>query len=318
LVPLLIVPVCFAIALHLAIKPADRPMLGFLSVLSCIWMGASLSLTSIVNERDVFDHERLLFLRIGSYVAAKTFVLGVLSALETVVFFTSFSILRDVRGSEPALFGGAWPMFVLALVGLAATGMGLVISAAARRNKPLPNFILPLLMIVQMLFSVQVAGDGNATLHRAYGEFNGHTCRVSAAHAVRRRAERWLAAQAEGEPGAVEPGWYCSDCENRRIAGTKKQLPESDTRQNQLRPNLAAAIGSYLTISRYGDIALRSFAYFSDDDHAFRGGTDLAATRGKTATTRFGYARWRREALAVLAIFIAGLPALTARILSRQ
>ncbi|HEV3003014.1 MAG TPA: ATP-binding cassette domain-containing protein, partial [Pirellulales bacterium] len=129
LVPLVVIPVCFATACHLAVKPMDRAMLGFLGVLSCIWMGASLSLTSIVNEREVFDHERLLFLRVGPYVAAKTLVLGLLSALESLVFFSSMALMRGSFGADGMLFGGTWPGVVLALVGLASTGLGLLISA---------------------------------------------------------------------------------------------------------------------------------------------------------------------------------------------
>jgi hypothetical protein len=198
----------------------DRAMLGFLGVLSCIWMGASLSLTSIVNEREVFDHERLLFLRVGPYVAAKTLVLGLLSALESLVFFSSMALMRGSFGADGMLFGGTWPGVVLALVGLASTGLGLLISAAAKRNKPLPNLLLPLVMIVQVLFSVQVAGDGKASLHRAYGEFNGQHCRVREAHDRPRRAERWLAPLPDDAAGGLTSGWYCSDCEKEPNGAT--------------------------------------------------------------------------------------------------
>jgi ABC-type multidrug transport system ATPase subunit len=317
LVPLVVIPVGFATACHLAVKPFDRAMLGFLGVLSCIWMGASLSLTSIVNEREVFDHERLLFLRVGPYVAAKTFVLSVLSALEALVYFTSLLVMRGPFTTQDTLFGGIWPAAVLALVAMASMGVGLLLSAVANRNKPLPNLVLPLVMIAQVLFSVQVAGDGKASLHRAYGEFHAHRCRVHEAHEGRRRAERWLAPSPGGASGELASGWYCSDCE-KAPNGAKKQMPESDIRQDHLRPNLAASLGSYLTISRYGDIALRSFAYFKDDALAFHGDVSQAPDDRPPAQARYGYRRWRVEAISVLALLAVAFPAAAAIVLQRQ
>ncbi|HUY32638.1 MAG TPA: ABC transporter ATP-binding protein [Pirellulales bacterium] len=312
LVPSFAVPLCFATALHMAIKPDDKTMLGFLSVLSCVWMGASLGLMSIVSEREVFDHERLLFLRVGPYVTAKMIVLGTLSVVQTLVFFTALVALRRTPLSDGMLLGGFRPALVLLLVGLAALGLGLVISAAAKRNKPLPNFILPLVMIAQMLFSVQVAGNGKEEFFLAYGEFHAHQCRDRAAHASRRRAERWLAVA--DETAGLEPGWYCSDCPPKKPS--KKPLsPDTDANQDRFRPKLAAALGSYLTISRYGDIALRSFAYFDDDERVFLGESDPNPTGRLPRQVRFGYRRWRVEALGILAALIVGFPAAAAAVL---
>jgi hypothetical protein len=172
-------------------------------------------------------------------------------------------------------------------------------------------------MIVQVLFSVQVAGDGKASLHRAYGEFNGQHCRVREAHDRPRRAERWLAPLPDDAAGGLTSGWYCSDCE-KEPNGATKQMPESDLRQDHLRPNLAAVLGSYLTVSRYGDIALRSFAYFKDDATAFHGEAGKAATARLPAQVRYGYRRWRIEAVSALVLLAVGFPLATAAVLWRQ
>ena len=70
-----LLPPVFAFSIALAVPISDaaseRALLAFLSVLACVWLGTSLSLTSIVDEIHIIDHERLLFLHWPCYVCAK-------------------------------------------------------------------------------------------------------------------------------------------------------------------------------------------------------------------------------------------------------
>ena len=61
--------------------------LGFFSLLSIIWLEASLSLLAIADEREVFEHERLLFLHVIPYIAAKTAFYCLLATVQTACFF---------------------------------------------------------------------------------------------------------------------------------------------------------------------------------------------------------------------------------------
>lgn len=310
-VPLLFLPLFFAAVLACAVKPDNTTMLGFLAILSCIWMGASATLMAIVDEREVFDHERMLFLRIGPYVVTKT-LLGWLAALvQTLVFVALLTLLRlaargaDAPPNEPLVFREwAWALWCLVLVGMAGAGVGLLISALAGRQRPIANFLLPLVMIAQIVFSVQTAAPDTAkeALEICYGEFHFHQC-ASGRHAQGRRAERWFAETTppSGDTGAATTaGWLCGDCSADGARGAASD-PDDDRRLDAMRPTLFASLASYLTISRYGGIALRSFAYFpaqSDD------------------ARRFSYRRWRWEALLALAALTVGFPLATAAVLS--
>ena len=280
--PIVVVPAFFALALNFSVPTTDLALLGFLSVLSCIWMGASLSLMSIVNEREILEHERLLFLRVFPYVLAKVTVLWLLSALQTVSFVALLSWLRSQRQVDAMLKDLPWVAVYLTLLSFAAVGMGLLISACAGRNRPAANFLLPLIMMLQIAFSVQIAGDGAAKLEEAYGEFHTHNCQRKD---CRRRAESWMPAKG---------GWLCDRCRAAEPNSSPSADPELDADHNSQRPDIWASRASYLALSRYGDIALRSFAYFIPD---------------LKLDPQFGYRRWRWEALGVLVGLTVALPA---------
>ena len=90
-----IVAVVFAMSLAVAVPKDEVALLGFLSVISVLWMSSSLSLLDIVGEREVFDHEHHLFLKVRAYLGAKLTSNLILAALQTVVFFATLEIMRQ-------------------------------------------------------------------------------------------------------------------------------------------------------------------------------------------------------------------------------
>jgi hypothetical protein len=288
--PLFWAPLFFASALALSVKSTEVEQLGFFAVLATIWMGASLSLMSIVDEREVFDHERLLFLHVVPYVAAKMIPLWILSLLQTCVFA---ALLAMFRGQTGWLYGGIWPVAYLVPVGLAATGMGLVISAIANRSAPTANLILPLAMIAQIVFNVHVAGDGKAELDEAYGGFHARHCQATGCNSF---ANVWL----------PHDGWRCRE---HGLAPDDSEVC-----------NRWAARASYGTIARYGDIALRSFAYKKPDAEAYLGRDPQPSSvqRRRKLHEDFGYSVWRKDAVRSLAAMIVCFPALAIIVLWRQ
>jgi len=218
LLPVVVLPVCFAGAIGASVPGLELETLGFLSILACIWMGASLSLMAIVDEREAYDHERLLCLRMGAYVTAKMIVLGTLALVQCLLFS---ALLWGVRWKmftshdDIMFFHPVGALACLVPVSLAATGLGLFISALSKTSRPAANFILPLVMMAQIVFSVQIAIGGDKSLKEAYREFQ-----------LPRPQQVSAAGQENGPPAAV-------------------------------------VVASYVTLSRYGDIALRSFAYSS-------------------------------------------------------
>ena len=215
--PLLIVPIIFGASVGLAVQRSDRSLLGFLSLLACIWMGASNSLMAIVDEREVYEHERLLFLRNRSYVLSKAATYLLLSSLQTVAFVLALVACRWLTDREQ-LYHWGWACAILAVVGCSATGVGLFISALSKFSKSAATILLPLFMIAQIVFSVFVGDPGAARdktdVHEVYQNYDWSPSKNA------QRASNW------------------------------------------------ARRASYLTLTRYGDRALRSFAYYGGESLA--------------------------------------------------
>ncbi|MFT5328076.1 MAG: ABC-type lipoprotein export system ATPase subunit [Planctomycetaceae bacterium] len=170
LVPLLIMPAVFALTLGTAVSPTADDLLAFFSVLSGIWMGGSLSLMQIVGDRDVYDHERHLFLRTSSYVLAKAAMLQMLATVQVSVFVILLNVVRAMMDFD-GLPSPGWTTLSLLPVAWTGVGLGLLLSALARHNKELAGFLWPLVMIAQIVFSVPVCVGSEKTLSTAYGEF---------------------------------------------------------------------------------------------------------------------------------------------------
>ena len=311
--PVAIVPAVFATAIGVTVEPDRLPLLGFLCTLSCIWMGASLSLLAIANERLIYEHEKLLFLRVSSYVGAKTMTLWVLSSGQTLVFFfLLWAVRRNVSSHDSMLLAPYWSLVCLWLVSLAATGIGLVISALVGTSTFAANFILPFVMMAQMVFSVHIAGRADHQLQDSYGDFTVHYC--CASPDCRRRAQMWI------HSGGTGFQWKCAACASERDGRLRHPNAKEDARENADRPNYLAVLASYLTVSRYGDIALRSFAYDRPAYQAFVGpAVEGSGTTNEPAQrTNYGYPRWRHEAMTMLVLMVVGFPGLAGMILWYQ
>ncbi len=166
-----IVATLFALAVGVAVEPTHVPLLGFLSVVSVLWMSASASLLAIAGEREVFDHERQLFLSVPHYLLAKFLVTVVAAVFQTLLYFGTLWLVRKVLGRDP-FHASAWAVAILSVTATAGVSLGLCLSALAGRKKETATFLLPLVMIAQLVFSVPVGypATANDTLFIAYKE----------------------------------------------------------------------------------------------------------------------------------------------------
>jgi hypothetical protein len=284
-------------------------------------MGASLGLLSIASEREVFNHERILFLRIPSYLLSKWVALWVVSFLQTSFFLGGLLGFRWFRQAE-MLYGWPTVCLILLVVGWTGLALGLLLSAVVNRRTHLAGFLLPLVIIFQMVFSVEVARQhqGGDSLTSAYANFPLRSCAV--APVCRRTAPNWI--------GQYDI-WLCNRCnnnwgrvhsgdENGSAVSTAVALQElrklaqpatsktEDFSTDHAWWDSATAWISYGTFSRYADIALRSFAYNQYDYQA----------RQQDAESTRGYRAWQLCAASVLAGFISLLLSLTAFTLWKQ
>ena len=176
LMMLLVVPLFFALAISVSV-PSDpnrdiaegiygkyEPinLLGFLAVVSVIWMASSLAHLTLARERDLYDHERTLGVQWTSLLAAKGFVFSVAAMVQATVFLAGLHGLRS-EWLDRSYFvtESAWAIpqvwVCLCLVAVASTAMGLSISAFAGSRALVAAAVLPVVMMIQILFSVPFA-----------------------------------------------------------------------------------------------------------------------------------------------------------------
>ena len=165
-------------------------------------------------------------------------------------------------------------------------------------------------MMMQIAFSaeladkiVDVAGQNHGTrqFHEIYGEFTPHRCTIDGCcqRAVL-RAKRTdgphppTIARTDEGTGSESLSWTCSGPHST----ADLYCPD--------RPNLLATYGSYITVSRYGDILLRSCENGQTYDD------------GNRNHENFAYGAWRKEAWKVLILMSLFLPGLAIPILAAR
>lgn len=123
--------------------------IAFVLVLSAIWFGCINSAREIVKELPVYLRERSVVVTIPAYITSKLIPLAILCAVQCASFLAIVTLMIDFPGS----FGERF--VTLFLAGLAATGMGLVVSAFVNSNDK-AIAALPLLLIPQFILSNSV------------------------------------------------------------------------------------------------------------------------------------------------------------------
>ncbi|MEO1618597.1 MAG: AAA family ATPase [Planctomycetota bacterium] len=250
-----LIPLLFAAAVAIsvptdaALDPADglygemSPMIrvGFLSLICVIWMSASASHLSLTRERELLEYERSHGVTWGYVLGVKSLVLCGSAILQTGVFLSLLSVLRSVF-LERSFFilpdTTSWLMLAACflVVSMTATMLGLLVSAIAGRSPLLAAASLPVILMVQILFSAPFAvsnPDGYEPL-ADYERLTWNTDEETEGE-VGDGAEDW------DEDGWEDDGWEMVD------SGDAKPMP-------------VTSLISYGTISRYGDQWIRSFA----------------------------------------------------------
>jgi ABC-type multidrug transport system ATPase subunit/predicted nucleic acid-binding Zn ribbon protein len=131
------------------------PMLGktfttlFLLIVSAIWLGCSNAAREIVSEWAVYHRERMVNLKIPSYIASKFTVLGGLCVIQCSIMLTIVYNWCHLQGSFVAMLG------VLILASVVALALGLITSAMARTSEVaialVPVLLLPMMFLGGMI-----------------------------------------------------------------------------------------------------------------------------------------------------------------------
>jgi ABC-type multidrug transport system permease subunit len=133
------------VALRIA---AQQYHIRFSLALAAIWCGTSNAAREICKERAIYLRERMVNLRIGSYVLSKILILSLLSLIQCGVLLGVTELLspRGVGGDFIIMF------FMLMLIFLSGVTLGLLLSAAVD-NPDRAIALVPVVLMPQILFS---------------------------------------------------------------------------------------------------------------------------------------------------------------------
>jgi ABC-type multidrug transport system ATPase subunit/pSer/pThr/pTyr-binding forkhead associated (FHA) protein len=117
----------------------------FLMVVAAVWFGCNNAARDIVGETTIFQRERMVNLKLPSYVFSKIAVLAMLCLFQCVALLTIVYFLSDLSGSFLTLLA------VLFTASLAGTALGLLISAVSPTTEAaiafLPVVLLPFILL---------------------------------------------------------------------------------------------------------------------------------------------------------------------------
>lgn len=124
-------------------------------IIGSVFMGTAVSVRELIGERAIFKRERAVGLSSTGYVAAKLFIFGAMTLLQSVVLV----LLVETRKSPPSsavALGSPTLELILAcwLTALAAMALGLVMSAVVRTSEQ----VMPLLVVSIMAQLVLCGG----------------------------------------------------------------------------------------------------------------------------------------------------------------
>lgn len=112
----------------------------FLMAIAALWFGCSNAAREIVGEWAIYRRERMVSLKIPSYVASKFAVLGGLCLLQCLMLLSIVTLGCELKGAWWAMLG------VLLLVALVGTALGLLVSALAKTSE-VAIALVPLILI---------------------------------------------------------------------------------------------------------------------------------------------------------------------------
>ena len=120
----------------------------FALVLAAVWCGTTNAAREICKERSIYLRERMVNLRIESYVLSKVVILSLLSLVQCSILLGMTHLIspQGVHGDLVIMF------FILMLIFLAGTTLGLLLSAAVD-NPDRAIALVPVVLMPQIMFS---------------------------------------------------------------------------------------------------------------------------------------------------------------------
>jgi hypothetical protein len=163
----LIQPVILAFLTVLAQYKAPASIsIHFFLVVSALWMGMTLTVREIVNEKKLYARDRLVALDPLAFLAGKLVIaLLLLAPVALLLYLTTSLAIRPILTNEDTLkslleASFIQSTFVLWLTAVGGALAGLAISTLSKTER-MAVMILPVALLMQVMLSRVVVGDGH-------------------------------------------------------------------------------------------------------------------------------------------------------------
>ena len=121
------------------------PVYIFVSVIVALFMGMTLSVNEIINEKRILQREEFLKLSWSAYLFSKLFLLLIISAFQTLLYVLIGNSILEIKG----MYTDYW--LVLFSAAAFSNLLGLLISSLIKNNV-VAYILIPIILIPQILF----------------------------------------------------------------------------------------------------------------------------------------------------------------------
>lgn len=125
-------------------KPDEKVQALFVLVIAAIWLGCSNAAREIVSEQSIYKRERMVCLKIPSYILSKVFILSILCIIQSIIL-TSITIPSlELQSNFIALSA------FLFFVSISSLMIGLFVSSIVSTNEAAMG-LMPIILIPQVI-----------------------------------------------------------------------------------------------------------------------------------------------------------------------
>jgi len=135
-------------------KDSERTQALFVLVIAAIWLGCSNAAREIVGEQSIYKRERMVFLKIPSYLFSKITVLSILCIIQSGILTVITDLFLNLNSDPFDLF------LLLFLTSISSLSMGLIISSLVNTNES-AMAMMPIILIPQVILGGLISKFGN-------------------------------------------------------------------------------------------------------------------------------------------------------------
>lgn len=135
-------------------KPDEKVQALFVLVIAAIWLGCSNAAREIVSEQSIYKRERMVFLKIPSYILSKVFILSILCIIQSIIL-TSITIpALELKSNFIELSA------FLIFVSISSLMIGLFVSSIVSTNEAAMG-LMPIILIPQVILGGLISKFGD-------------------------------------------------------------------------------------------------------------------------------------------------------------